>query len=299
MRGVFVVGMHSGGTSAAALALMGLGLNGPADPQQSPEQHPHPQGIAESTSMMELNNKLLASFGTTWTAGGRRKSPRLPPGWPQDPRAVACRGEAAAALGDAYPLEPWAYKDPRLCILLPFWRLVAGDLAALLIVRHPVACARSLALRNRLSFGQGLKMWAYHLGSAAVGLAGLPVLVTSYEAAVGHPGSWCESVAVWLAGLGLADAPGRVAEAQKVIVAGARHQTVEPGDDSVLTDRQARLYGCLLEAAGAHAAWRPPAALRASPCPVNEAQIPAAAGALHDIAGIRPEHVPSSAAQPR
>jgi hypothetical protein len=255
MRGVFVVGMHSGGTSAATLALMRLGLNGPADPLRGSERHPHPRGIAESTSMMELNNKLLASFGTTWAAGGRPQSPSLPPRWPGDPRAVACRGEATAALARTYPLEPWAYKDPRLCILLPFWRLVADDSAALLIVRHPVACARSLALRNRLSIRQGLKMWTYHLGSAVAGLVGMPVLVTSYEAAISQPESWCESAAAWLAGLGVADAPRQVAEAQQEILAKTRHQTAEPGDDSLLTGGQARLYHSLLESAGSHAAW--------------------------------------------
>lgn len=257
MRGVLVVGMHSGGTSAATLALMGLGLNGPADPlQRSPELHP--RGIAESTSMLELNNKLLTSLGTTWAAGGRAKSPPLPPGWTDDPMAVACRGEASATLASAYPLEPWAFKDPRLCILLPFWRqVVDDDSAALLIVRHPVACARSLELRNRLPIPDGLNMWAYHLGSAVAGLAGMPVLVTSYGAAVSHPGSWCESVAAWLVGLGVADALGRVAEAQREIVTEACHQMAESGDDSLLTNGQSRLYHFLLEAAGPHPAWPP------------------------------------------
>jgi hypothetical protein len=255
MRGVFVVGMHSGGTSTATLALLGLGLNGPADSLQvNPKGHP--RGIAESASMMELNNKLLASFGTTSAAGGRANSPPLPPRWAEDPRAMACRGEATSALAGAYPLEPWAYKDPRLCILLPFWRLVVGDdCAALLIIRHPVACARSLELRNRLPVQEGLSMWTYHLESAVAGLAGMPVLVTSYEAATNHPGSWCESAAAWLVGLGMADAPGRVAEAQKEILAEARHQTAGPSDDSLLIDGQARLYNFLLEAAGSHPAW--------------------------------------------
>jgi hypothetical protein len=255
MRGVFVVGMHSGGTSAATLALMRLGLSGPADPLAGSERHPHPRGIGESASMMELNNKLLASFGTTWAVGARPKSTPLPPRWTDDPRAVAFRGAASCALASTYPLEPWAYKDPRLCLLLPFWRLVAGDCAALLIVRHPVACARSLALRNRLSVRQGLKMWTHYLGSAVAGLAGMPVLVTSYEAAISDPESWCESAAAWLAGLGVAGAPGQVAEAQQEILAKTRHQTAEPGDDCLLTGRSARLYRALVGAAGAHTAW--------------------------------------------
>ena len=67
LRGVFVAGMHSGGTSAITCALIGLGLGGPVDSPEPSQQHPH--GISESPRMWEFNERLLEQLGTSLHVG--------------------------------------------------------------------------------------------------------------------------------------------------------------------------------------------------------------------------------------
>ena len=45
---------------------------------------------------------------------------------------------------------PSVWKDPRVCLLLDYWReALTGPLAAVLVWRSPLAVARSLAQRRR------------------------------------------------------------------------------------------------------------------------------------------------------
>lgn len=140
-RGVFVVGMHSGGTSAITGALMGLGLGGPIDPPEPSDQHPH--GICESPRIWRFNQQLLGLVGTSSEVGTPGVA-ELKVGWQDDPGIAERYSEAATLLQDAFPKEPWVVKDPRLCVLLPFWRRVVDDAAAaVLVVRNPIDTVRS------------------------------------------------------------------------------------------------------------------------------------------------------------
>src|SRR5580698_7440972 len=118
---IFVIGMHRSGTSATAGALTVLGLHGPSGADQAAPRKANERGYFESNQMMLLNRGLLATVGGTWSA-----PPRLEAGWEEAPELDDIRGRAHLAFARSFPVRPMAWKDPRNCITLPFWRTVVG-----------------------------------------------------------------------------------------------------------------------------------------------------------------------------
>jgi len=63
--------------------------------------------------------------------------------------AGARGAEARALVADLLPSTPWAWKDPRLCLTLPFWLEVLDARPAMVVcLRNPLEIAASLAERN-------------------------------------------------------------------------------------------------------------------------------------------------------
>ena len=215
----------------------------------------------ESQSVYPFNDALLAHFGLGWTVGASSMG-QMPPAWASDPWITDRHGDGRVILENAFPVEPWAFKDPRLCVLLPFWRAVAEERAgALLVVRHPMEIALSLHRRNGLPLTEGLAMWEYHLGQAMENLNGMAVLATRYEDAVADPAGWCEATASWLQRLGLIAATrnGRPV-ASEWIDSALRHQDSDRESTDLMSAAQHSLYDALLESCGLHEAWsaKPP-----------------------------------------
>src|SRR5947209_19990034 len=112
--GVFVVGMHRSGTSAATrlLNLMGAGLGDLSD--LIPPDASNPTGHWESWTLTAYNDILLGERGGMW-----KYPPRPSTDWSE---LLARRGsEASRIFRLVNPREPWCWKDPRNCLNLPFW----------------------------------------------------------------------------------------------------------------------------------------------------------------------------------
>ena len=111
-----------------------------------------------------------APLGGTWSAppastpGGSVAGGRDPP-W---------RGRGARRLArPSPPTGPVVWKDPRLCLLLPWWRpLLPAPVATVLVWRHPVAVARSLRSRQGFTVSLGLALWERYNRAALAALAG-------------------------------------------------------------------------------------------------------------------------------
>ncbi|MFM8413713.1 MAG: glycosyltransferase [Planctomycetota bacterium] len=144
-RCILVLGMHRSGTSALAGVLDLLGAQPPRETM--PPAADNPRGYWEAPRIARLNNRLLASAGTRWNdeAG-------IPEAWFLDPARDADRAEAARILAEEFPgHDTFVLKDPRICRLLPFWRMVLGEAGiephVILVFRDPAEVARSLAAR--------------------------------------------------------------------------------------------------------------------------------------------------------
>lgn len=175
-KGVMVVGMHRGGTSAVAGALCGAGFSlGGQDAM--PAHDENPLGFFELESTAAINDRLLAAAGGSWDH---------PP--PSD--AVAAISDLAnSTLGprvdqlarEASP-APLVVKDPRTSVLIGVWAPLIGPvLRPTAVIRNPFETALSLASRDGFSIAAGLALWEFNWTSLLQGLEDQAVYVVRYE----------------------------------------------------------------------------------------------------------------------
>jgi hypothetical protein len=197
LQGVVVLGMHRSGTSLITRLVSLLGLSLCRDEDLYVGLRANPRGHWESKSLVAFNNRLLEQSGATWfcpPALGAKELSRM---------LKQHASEALATLENAHPRRPWVWKDPRTCVLLPFWSVVLGGRAAyLLVVRHPLEVSDSLARRNGYSPLVSLALWERYTRQAMLGAAGRPTLVCTYDQVLADPLAWCELLVDFLGELG-------------------------------------------------------------------------------------------------
>jgi hypothetical protein len=189
--------MHRSGTSAVTGALGSLGLAVPVDEDRwepSPDNPDH----WESRALALYCDLLLERLGGTWDrppdpASDTEQDEDLGTGL-EDPSGPASR---------AFPNPgPVVWKDPRSCLLLPYWRAhLPGPLAAVLIWRQPLSVARSLQARDRIHLADGVALWERYNRCALRGLAGVDTFVIRYEDIVADPPARLGAIAKWLSSL--------------------------------------------------------------------------------------------------
>jgi hypothetical protein len=164
---VCVTGMHRSGTSfiAGALRFLGVSLGDPARMLRPGADNP--KGYFEVQAIVELDDELLAHLGGAWD-----QPPVLDPGWEHGPGLVPFRSRAAAILDDTFgppQRRPAviAWKDPRLSLLLSFWRTVTPIATTIVVVRDPVEVAASLGARGYpVGATQAASLWLRYLFAA-------------------------------------------------------------------------------------------------------------------------------------
>jgi hypothetical protein len=246
-----VVGMHRSGTSAVTGAVGALGFNAvSADDRLSP--HESNAEHWESLSILRHNDDILAHFGGTWDA-----PPALPEGWETE-RGLPDRSIASSLLAEAYPSRgPSVWKDPRACLLLPYWReVLQGPVTAVFVWRAPLAVARSLHRRNGIPVPYGVALWERYNRSAIANLAETDVYVIDYDAVIENAESVMEGIISWLRSTRGLEGLQRWDEerALSVITSDLRHESMRATDrgDHILLDEQSQLVRYLTELGGAH-----------------------------------------------
>jgi len=174
-----VLGMHRSGTSATAqlLALAGAHL-----PQNvMPGDRHNVQGYFEPWKIAVFNDRRLRAGGGAWDdvfAYPHRPLPRRKErGWLNQAAALFAEEYGEARL----PL----LKDPRVTVLLPFWRAVFDDLEiaprAVIPVRHPFAVAGSLGRRDGFAVEKSLLLWSAYMLAAEAYTRDLPRVFVGYD----------------------------------------------------------------------------------------------------------------------
>ena len=143
---VLVLGVHRSGTSVLTSALAAMGCATGDFPQKATDENP--DGYFEHPAFRAFNDRLLKHLGGSWDNWGFHAglvAEALPglSGW---------LDEAAALLTETFSGPgPFVLKDPRLCTLLPFWRVAVAraDLrpACVIMLRDPQEVADSQTRR--------------------------------------------------------------------------------------------------------------------------------------------------------
>jgi len=178
-----VLGMHRSGTSAVTQLLGLAGADLPAGVMPGDEHNQ--KGYFEPWRIALFNDERLRAAGGAWDdvfGFPFRPLPR------REERKWLTRGEALfeAEYGEArYPL----LKDPRVTVLMPFWRTLFEDmgLAARVVipVRHPLAVAGSLARRDGFAAQKSVLLWTSYMLAAEAYSRDLPRVFVDYDSLLG------------------------------------------------------------------------------------------------------------------
>jgi Sulfotransferase domain len=253
--GVFVLGMHRSGTSATTRAVNLLGVPVAAEEELKPASPNNPTGFWEVPRLTDLNNRLLGELG-----GSSLGPPLLAPGWSRNASLDDLRRRARMAFGKAHPTETWVWKDPRNCVLFPFWsEALDARPVVILVHREPAEVARSLGARQGLSGAMSFAVWERYMREALTGADGLPVFVAPYRRLVTDPRAWAREVGEFLRDEGLASDPGEgAARVAEFIESSPRGDSPGGDPDFELSDSQRRVVAALEELAGRHERFTPP-----------------------------------------
>jgi hypothetical protein len=254
---LLVVGAHRSGTSAVTGALGALGFTVPGvnDRMDWPESNPEHW---ESLSLSLFNEDLLERLGGSWDA-----PPEVPDDWRRGPALGGVRDPGGLLTVAFVEGGPSVWKDPRICLLLDYWReALTAPLAAVLVWRSPLAVTRSLAQRDGLDLLDGLALWERYNRSALSGLFGVDTYVAPYESIVADPGRFVGDVAGWLGTLDQFapyadrwDAEAATASIDRSL----HHQSGEhpQGSTAVVTEQQQELAEQLTRLSGGHRSLEP------------------------------------------
>jgi hypothetical protein len=188
------------GTSALAgvLELMGVHF-GPQERLLAPNIA-NPAGFREHTSIVALNDELLARRGGAWYA-----PPDDRDGWQEDPALEDLRQQATAIVeSDLATRDVWAWKDPRTCLTLPFWQALVPDLVPVICLRGPADVAQSLATMgwaavDRLDqpYRTALDLWLRYTRGALDHTRGKARLLVFYDKLIDDPDRQSERLAAF------------------------------------------------------------------------------------------------------
>jgi hypothetical protein len=255
--GVYVLGMHRSGTSALArvIDLLGVpvadrGLVAPSRENPYLPDEDNPVGYWEPQDLVLFNTWLLSQLG------GRTMAP--PPLEVSAHAAHLLRNRIPAArqlFRSLHPGDQWTWKDPRNCVLLPFWRAVIDDRAVVVFAyRDPAEVAASLHRRGPAVGATAISLWEEYVRAALFASEDLPRLVVDYADLIAQPESTVGRVGSFLAahGLHLSGAEGHRGAVASIDPALHRQRHAGQRDD-LLTGGQRELASRLLEAASAPA----------------------------------------------
>lgn len=239
--------MHRSGTSLVAGLVDAWGLYGGPPQALLPPDEYNPHGYFEHLPLVRMNARLLDRLDSRWYVP------------PADPSSVMHLISEAALVAEAHTVvnamrkdgRPRYWKDPRLCITLPFWDAIWKRPALILVVRNPLDVARSLHHRDGFPISAGLLLWQYYtrLIQAHVRLRS-DALLLSYEWIMSDPDAACECLAEFL--LQIAEPVGHRASKRmkRHIAPSASRFTSAPSiKHPMLTDDQERLHDLLLQQA--------------------------------------------------
>ncbi len=247
-RGVLLLGMHRSGTSLVARLLADAGLHlGEDSDLLAASAEDNPDGYWERQDVLEAHDAFLRDIGMTWNrvAGLSEQHLQLPSVAPLENRLC----QIVSTLR-----SPWLIKDPRLCLLLPVWNRIGVDYAPLVVIRHPLEIAGSLARSPRGIFPiqNMLALWEKYLLRALSALAGRPAVFVSYARLLANPAVELGRVVDQLTRLGVAglSVPDAALLAER-IKPGLRRQRSDEDPDGILTNGQRALWQELTTAASA------------------------------------------------
>ena len=179
---VVVLGMHRSGTSAITSLLQRMGLWAGDEGDFPPADEHNEAGYWEHRGVWSVDEAILQTLGATWSEVADLDLSRL-----DDGLRARFRERAREVVRDLDRHGSWVVKDPRLCLLFPFWREILERPFCILIYREPLPVARSLAARDGFPLVYGIALWEKYTREALASTRGLPRILISHRELMADP----------------------------------------------------------------------------------------------------------------
>lgn len=177
---IVVLGMHRSGTSLVTQALSVLGVNLGNRLMQAAADN-NARGFFEDVDLHNLNVEMLQAQDSDWH---RLAQPRTHAGDGRQTRDYLPRAKAILAAKIA-TAPVFAFKDPRVARLLPFWQQCFAELALpacyVLTLRHPLSVVDSLRKRDGFDVEKSYLLWLGYVLDSLLGTAGQLRLLVDYD----------------------------------------------------------------------------------------------------------------------
>ncbi|NEP59501.1 MAG: hypothetical protein F6K31_21235 [Symploca sp. SIO2G7] len=155
-----VLGMHRSGTSALTRV---LSLCGASLPKTLPSSREDNQlGFWEPAKVQQLHDKLLQDLGSSWDS-----IHMLSNEWFELEENQTYTDSMVDVVEEEFlDSNLFVLKDPRVCKLLPWWTKIFERLNVvakyIIVVRHPLEVAESLAVRDKFAYEKSFLLWLQH-----------------------------------------------------------------------------------------------------------------------------------------
>ncbi len=179
---VIVLGMHRSGTSVITHLVHLMGCHVGSEDELLPPDDGNPRGYWERKDVVGLNDDLLRSLGADW-----RRLGSLDLGNLDARREKTFSRRARKILERLEPHRPWVLKDPRMCLLLPWWLELLDRPICVWLYRSPLEVAMSVYHRNRLPVPFGIALWEKQNLGILEHTRGLPRILISYHELMKQP----------------------------------------------------------------------------------------------------------------
>ena len=168
---IVVLGMHRSGTSVLTKIISTMGYELPKTLLTASKSNE--TGHWESILLNRLNDKILLSIGSTWQSWRE-----ISIGFSDTPNFESLRHEAIELLDTEFGIvSSFAFKDPRLCRLMEFWKLILQEIdvdpIVICPIRNPLETALSLEQRNSIPQPVGLFIWLRYVLEAEISTRGM------------------------------------------------------------------------------------------------------------------------------
>jgi hypothetical protein len=212
-KAVLVIGMHRSGTSllTAGLEQLGLSLGRECLVANALD---NPKGYFESKQILAFNEALLKRLDSRWDDSlfDYRKSVLSL----NQHEIAELKQDACHLLENEFSeIEHFAIKDPRMCILLPFWIEVLcsylggkENLHLIIIVRNPIEVAKSQYKRHQKGLFQAdtigknldetISLWFTSYTTALRNIGDLKNICVSHENLLANGGALLREIATFL-----------------------------------------------------------------------------------------------------
>ena len=195
-RLILVLGMHRSGTSLLTKGLEVLGVNLGTD--LVPPHESNPKGFWEDSEFFSLNEELLEAIDRSWDDCESVESEMLQllsseTFFERASELVKRKCQQNLTVG---------IKDPRFCLLLPFWLKVFESTGIstsfIVVVRNPLSVASSLADRDSIPKAKSLWLWALYNLHVISETPEYPRVVVDYDELMDDPSAEMMRIAHFL-----------------------------------------------------------------------------------------------------